>query len=248
MHSVLGACFAVGCMMTGLLGMAYYSSPSSNSSSVASDDDDLETLVEPVEPSDLVSYQELIVSPSEEVDAGASAGGFRDEPGQADEEIQHDTPITPQSLSESQDMVDLDEIHPSIPTHVLCCGMKWERRTLGILSAMFTGIYGGSIMAPMKWAPDDTKGMGYLISFSIGAATVNLSLWALRYMYLCHRHQSLSRAYYALPSFHFRKMWLYGGTCGLLWSIGNFFSIISVDYLGEGVGYSVVQASMLVSG
>lgn len=43
-------------------------------------------------------------------------------------------------------------------------------------------------------------------------------------------------------------MWLAGGTSGTLWSIGNFFSIISVEHLGEGVGYSVVQASMLVSG
>ena len=40
-------------------------------------------------------------------------------------------------------------------------------------------------------------------------------------------------------------MWLYGGTCGLLWSIGNFFSIIAVDYLGEGVGYSATQTAML---
>jgi glucose uptake protein GlcU len=43
-------------------------------------------------------------------------------------------------------------------------------------------------------------------------------------------------------------MWLSGGASGTLWSIGNFFSIISVEHLGEGVGYSVVQASMLISG
>ena len=97
----------------------------------------------------------------------------------------------------------------------------------------------------MKFAPPDAKGLGYLISFAIGAAVVNLSLWIFRYMYLFQRYGSLFRAYQALPSFHLRKMWLYGGTCGTLWSIGNFFSIISVEFLGEGVGYSVVQASML---
>ena len=48
-----------------------------------------------------------------------------------------------------------------------------------------------------------------------------------------------------MHSFYIRKMWLYGGTCGLLWSIGNVFSIIAVDYLGEGVGYSATQSAML---
>mmetsp|Transcript_29078 Transcript_29078/g.43941 ORF Transcript_29078/g.43941 Transcript_29078/m.43941 type:complete len:92 (+) Transcript_29078:674-949(+) len=51
-----------------------------------------------------------------------------------------------------------------------------------------------------------------------------------------------------LPSFHFKVMWLPGCIAGTLWSIGNVGSIISVHRLGEGVGYSVVQASMFVSG
>jgi glucose uptake protein GlcU len=55
-------------------------------------------------------------------------------------------------------------------------------------------------------------------------------------------------AYDALPSLHIPTLWLAGGISGTLWSIGNFFSILSVEHLGEGVGYSVVQAAMLVSG
>lgn len=55
-------------------------------------------------------------------------------------------------------------------------------------------------------------------------------------------------AFRSLPSLHFQTLWLAGGTSGLLWSIGNFFSIISVHNLGEGVGYSVIQAAMIVSG
>jgi hypothetical protein len=129
---------------------------------------------------------------------------------------------------------------------IVVCGMRWQRRTLGILSAIFSGSYGGSIMVPMKWAPDDAKGLGYLISFAIGAATINICAWIIRYLYLCQQHAfSPQKAYDALPKFHLRKMWLLGGTSGLLWSIGNFFSILSVEYLGEGVGYSVVQAAML---
>jgi glucose uptake protein GlcU len=43
-------------------------------------------------------------------------------------------------------------------------------------------------------------------------------------------------------------MWLAGGLSGMLWSIGNFFSLISVFYLGQGVGYPLVQTSIIVSG
>ena len=43
-------------------------------------------------------------------------------------------------------------------------------------------------------------------------------------------------------------MWKQGCTAGILWSIGNVASMVSVQYLGEGVSYSVTQAAMLVSG
>lgn len=43
-------------------------------------------------------------------------------------------------------------------------------------------------------------------------------------------------------------MWRPGGLAGLLWSVGNIASMISVANLGEGVGYSIVQAQLLVAG
>jgi len=137
------------------------------------------------------------------------------------------------------------------PATILCCfgKLRIQERTLGILAALFfTGIWGGSIMVPMQFAPKIDKGLPYLTSFAIGAAIVNISLWIVRYLYLCQKYSSMAQAYKALPSFHLRKMWFYGGLCGLLWSIGNFFSILAVEFLGEGVGYSTTQASMLVSG
>lgn len=130
-------------------------------------------------------------------------------------------------------------------SHVLCCfgRLSFQRRTLGILSALFSGIYGGSIMAPLKYAPTDCKGLGYLVSFAIGASIVTLTLWIVRFLHLCCRNGgSVQDAYLALPSMHLKKFWLYGGACGLIWSVGNFFSILSVEFLGEGVGYSVTQA------
>ena len=45
-----------------------------------------------------------------------------------------------------------------------------------------------------------------------------------------------------------REMGLQGTLSGLLYSIGNFSSIIATHHLGQSVGYSLTQSSMLVSG
>ena len=85
-----------------------------------------------------------------------------------------------------------------------------------------------------------------MISFGIGAAIVTLGLWVLRFANnYWYYHGNVQLAYQALPSLHLRVMWCAGGTSGLLWSTGNFFSLISVYYLGEGVGYAVCQAGIL---
>ena len=89
-------------------------------------------------------------------------------------------------------------------------------------------------MAPEKLAKANTSGVGYLISFAIGAVIVTTALWIFRFCYHWVRLGSATDAYQALPSFHVRVMWLPGCTAGALWSIGNFFSLISVKYLGEG--------------
>jgi glucose uptake protein GlcU len=137
------------------------------------------------------------------------------------------------------------------PRMVQLCGgtILLTERQCGMLAAVFCGTWGGSIMVPMKWSPPDTKGVAYLISFAIGASIINLLLWILRFLYQYKRTRySCHAAYHALPSFHLRILWRAGGTCGLLWSIGNFFSLLSVYYLGEGVGYPLVQTAILVSG
>lgn len=235
-HSRLDACFAVGCMMLGLLGMAYYSAPN-----VIEEALEEEHRLDPAEIGG--EFQCLRSVTSDDGEEGQDQLLEMPSVEQHDEEeaVAGDEVV----IVDSTPGVYIDELSDS---HIVCFGSKWSRRTLGILSATFSGVYGGSIMVPMKWAPDDAKGMGYLISFAIGAATVNLSFWIIRGLYLSRRMGSFSAGYDALPSMHFRKMWRYGGACGLLWSIGNFFSILSVEFLGEGVGYSVVQSSILVSG
>lgn len=152
-----------------------------------------------------------------------------------------------ESFQEETDVFD-DEASLAPLPDVSICGRKISQRKLGMAAAVFNGAWGGSIMVPMKYAPPDANGRGYVISFAIGASIVTLFLWVLRYSYNLSRSRSFAKAYEALPSLHLRVLWFPGSLSGTLWSIGNFFSILSVEHLGEGVGYSVVQAAMLVSG
>mmetsp|Transcript_23842 Transcript_23842/g.31682 ORF Transcript_23842/g.31682 Transcript_23842/m.31682 type:complete len:449 (-) Transcript_23842:89-1435(-) len=133
---------------------------------------------------------------------------------------------------------------------IFCFGnVQLSRRNAGLIAACANGLWGGSIMVPMHYSGKSTRGLGYVISFAIGATIITILLWILRYAYHLYKTKgSFVQSYYMLPSFHFKVMWLPGCIAGTLWSIGNVGSIISVHRLGEGVGYSVVQASMFVSG
>lgn len=52
---------------------------------------------------------------------------------------------------------------------ILINGRNYSRRNLGCLSALMCGVWGGSILVPMHYATENTSGLGYVISFSIGA-------------------------------------------------------------------------------
>jgi hypothetical protein len=303
-HSRFQACFAVGCMLCGLVGMAYYSAPTVAHAATAShagnnveendDDDDhphqedgllrgllpdrlrrhhlraVSSSYDPVRSEDpdfippemdedeYVSFQDLTsagrATTSSFADHGSGMSStttnyvaMNDRHGSNDDDVvEHSTlPDSTHSQETSEfdderDMVVVDRVDRPLSiteeeeqdessSQVLCCfgRLSIQRRTLGILVAVFSGVYGGSIMAPLKFAPPDCKGLGYLISFAVGASIVNLTLWIVRFLYLCLRRYngSFRDAYRALPSFHFRKMWLYGGACGLIWSTGMFLVV-----------------------
>lgn len=131
---------------------------------------------------------------------------------------------------------------------ITICGSTYSRHHIGLCSALACGIWGGSCLVPMHYATGNVKGLGYVISFSIGAISVTILMWLLRYMYHLITLSSIWEAYEALPSFHLRVMWAPGAAAGILWSMGNVGSILAVEHLGQGVGYSASQASLLVSG
>ena len=220
-RSRAGAGAGVALMMVGLWGMSYHSSPGN---------------------APRLEYRgvgELVADEGGESPSSGSSGSI---------EIGQEA-IT---VDESSNGVSLDGFdrtaEPQRNAYVQFLGCAWTRRNLGLAGACFNGIWGGSIMAPMHFASENTSGLGYAISFAIGASLVCLSMWACRFLYHYYRTRSVVVAFAALPSFHLRVMWIPGGIAGTLWSLGNICSMLSVQGLGEGVGYSVVQASMLVSG
>jgi glucose uptake protein GlcU len=74
--------------------------------------------------------------------------------------------------------------------------------------------------------------------------------WALRYLYNVSYFQEgkYQKAWAAMPAFHFNELFIPGLAAGVLWSFANLCSILAVSALGQGLGYTLVQSSMLVSG
>lgn len=238
-HRLVEALFALLCIMLGIVGMSYYSSPDSNTRPSKHD-----------------------TAVTKDMEHGGHHGHVNDDHPNSDA-------ASPHQRHQDNEV----KIHHQ---HVSVLGMKMltlTKRQTGIAAAMFNGIWGGSIMVPMKWSDsDDTKGFGYVISFSVGASIVCASCWVGLFLYHYfdtirqerrHPHQQhminnkslvsgimvrMGRAYNCLPPLHLRTMWRQGCLSGLIWCTGNNLSMISVSALGEGVGYPLVQTGTLVSG
>mmetsp|Transcript_26892 Transcript_26892/g.63023 ORF Transcript_26892/g.63023 Transcript_26892/m.63023 type:complete len:437 (-) Transcript_26892:108-1418(-) len=125
-------------------------------------------------------------------------------------------------------------------------------RLWGILGATIDGAYGGSVLVPMHYASlggnSRTQGLGYLISFAVGCSAVVTMVWLLRLASYSIQAKSLKQGWANLPSMHFATVGPYASLAGFIWSIGNVSSILSVAYLGQGLGYSIIQSQLLIAG
>ncbi|KAL3796526.1 hypothetical protein ACHAW5_004428 [Stephanodiscus triporus] len=149
---------------------------------------------------------------------------------------------------------------------------------LGLCMAVANGVLASTMMVPLHYAPpNSTHGMGYSMSLGIAAVLMVFLFCILRFMclslgnFICHSSwqnagsdrrgpnmtlqllqqmatESLCEGYRQLPSFHIRVMWKAGLTSGVLYSLGNLFGIVSIQKLGNFMGYSLNQSSMIISG
>lgn len=111
---------------------------------------------------------------------------------------------------------------------------------LGVAAAVFNGIWGGSNLVPSKLAP--IHGFHFVISFATGALIANVVLLALYALVakLCWQG--------SMPPLHFRVMALPGAISGSLWSMGNVLALYCVHKMGQGIGNTLVQLSIIVAG
>jgi glucose uptake protein GlcU len=124
-------------------------------------------------------------------------------------------------------------------------------RQWGILGAVFNGAWGGMNLIPLHYAKERERlsGASYVVSFAGGALIVNSAMFGLLVLYhVAVDKDSWATAIGRLPKWHVREMGGRGLLAGLLYSVGNFASIVAVTYLGQGTGYSACQMQLLVSG
>jgi hypothetical protein len=127
------------------------------------------------------------------------------------------------------------------------------QRQCGIIGAAMNGIMTGSSLLPVHYAEEEGfGGARYFPSMACGALLANICLWCLFFSVHAIKEfqdgNSIRQSIYSLPKLYFRELWLPGLLAGLLLSLAMFTSIISVTYLGQGVGNSLVQLKIMVSG
>jgi len=129
------------------------------------------------------------------------------------------------------------------------CATTVTQRTAGILGAVLNGVLAGSSLIPVHYAKaQGLGGANYYISFACGSVIANTVVWALL-IFVRYENSLAFTCHHLLPNRqHFRELLIPGLSAGFLLSVAMFFSILAVTYLGQGVGNSVVQSKILISG
>jgi hypothetical protein len=135
---------------------------------------------------------------------------------------------------------------------VVVGGISLTQREAGILCAVLNGILSGSSLVPMQYAKaQGFGGLSYYISFGSGALVANSSMWALIFLHAHYNRPQgtpLRATLETMPSIHLRELWFRGLMAGLLLSFGMFGALMATNILGQGVGNSLVQGKIIVSG
>ena len=134
----------------------------------------------------------------------------------------------------------------SASSALCCCCPRPSDRWIGFALAVGCGLWGGSLPTPLKLAeratPNVPVGFSFVTSFGVSVAIVTALVW------VCYLTVAVYGLGHRWPSLQPRVMFFPGMIAGLAWSTGNIASILAVTHLGEALGYSACQASLVVSG
>jgi glucose uptake protein GlcU len=238
-------------LMTGLIGMSRYSDPSAGISST-------EYMSIPVTENEAI-VSENVSRLSGNIGKKRTKGSKIFSPGPNDGMIESSSVSMDASVITPLEIADVAESAPeeegkahSKDRVVLFSGrLILTKRQLGVLGAVVNGAWGGLNLIPMHYARRDQglSGAGYVISYASGSMLVCIMIWIGLFVYqYVKKGCSILDAVDSLPRWHLNELGVPGILAGLLYSIGNFCSILAVSYLGQGVGFSFCQGQLLISG
>lgn len=121
-------------------------------------------------------------------------------------------------------------------------GPSASRTATGILSALSVGLFGGSVLVPMKFVPQADAGLGSVFSFGLGALLAGLLVTG-GYWYGIAGHRGKP----TLPC----DAVLAGLASGAMWNAGNVCSIIAQGppfNLAYGIAYPILQCAAFFGG
>lgn len=110
---------------------------------------------------------------------------------------------------------------------------------LGLIASVGTGVFGGLVLGPMYFAPEEAKGLQYIPSMALGVLISSPIVTGFM-IYISGHPWDLRTTSAALP----------GILSGCIWNAGNALSIIATMSSGIGlaVAYPIMQAGLFVAG
>jgi len=122
-----------------------------------------------------------------------------------------------------------------------------SERNFGIICAVINGVLAGSIFVPMEFS--DLEGLEYAVSYASGQLfTLSLS-WFVRYLYNVYiLDGSFSKGLQELQNIDFIGTLIPGLLSAIIWEGSHISKIMTVAYVGLGVGLTMIQAAIVISG
>lgn len=224
-------------LIVGLVGMSRYSAPPLNEDAtniVASEE---EETTPSIDNENITSYQTMVEEKQNRI-------GDVETEGTATKDAEHSS-LRPTSARDDSE---------TAPHLILWNGrISLTKRQCGILGAAMNGVMTGGSLIPVHYAAEEGfGGARYFPSMACGAMLSNLLIWCgyfcIRVVKNSRQGKTMRQTVDEMPKLHFRELWFPASLAGLLLSLAMFTSIITVTYLGQGVGNSLVQTKILVSG
>jgi glucose uptake protein GlcU len=251
MHSFRESCFAFFLLLAGLVGMSKYSANTTTTTTTSTKATRISTPLER-QSSDV----ERTTTTTTTTTTTSSRFSRREniEDAEEDETIPILKVSSQNSLQDAATTTNEDDDDKKLNASVFVGGFKMTPRESGIAMAVLNGILGGSALIPLHYAKKQGfHSWSYILSFGVGSLIANAAFWCLYFIAVYYQH-SYSKEHVwkstwdAMPYLHFKQLWKRGLLAGLLLSVGMFGSILATAALGQGVGNSLIQSKIIISG